>query len=29
MNPIIPVYAADPDAQLVGDRYYFYATHAD
>ena len=28
MNPVIPVYAADPDAHFVGDRYYIYATNA-
>ena len=28
MNPVIPVYAADPDAHLIGDRYYIYATNA-
>ncbi len=27
-NPVIPVYAADPDAHLIGDRYYIYATNA-
>ncbi len=27
-NPVIPVYAADPDAHLIGDRYFIYATHA-
>lgn len=27
-NPVIPVYAADPHAELLGDRYYIYATHA-
>lgn len=27
-NPVIPVYAADPDAHVVGDRYYIYATNA-
>lgn len=27
-NPVIPVYAADPDAHLLGDRYYIYATNA-
>ena len=27
-NPVLPVYAADPDLQLVGDRYHLYATHA-
>ena len=27
-NPVIPVYAADPDAHLIGDRYFVYATHA-
>ncbi len=27
-NPVIPVYAADPHAELLGDRFYIYATHA-
>ncbi|RYG76416.1 hypothetical protein EON77_10475, partial [bacterium] len=27
-NPVLPVYAADPDAHLFGDRYYIYATNA-
>lgn len=27
-NPVISVYAADPDAHLLGDRYYIYATNA-
>jgi hypothetical protein len=27
-NPVIPVYAADPDAHLFGDRYFIYATNA-
>jgi|GEM_PF-922775 len=27
-NPVLPVYAADPDAHLIGDRYYVYATNA-
>ena len=27
-NPVVPVYAADPDAHLLGDRYYLYATNA-
>ena len=27
-NPVIPTYAADPDAHLLGDRYYVYATNA-
>lgn len=27
-NPVIPVYAADPHADLYGDRYYIYATNA-
>lgn len=27
-NPVIPIYAADPDAHLIGDRYYIYATNA-
>ncbi|PQV63332.1 Glycosyl hydrolases family 43 [Abditibacterium utsteinense] len=27
-NPVIPLYAADPHAELLGDRYYIYATHA-
>lgn len=27
-NLVIPVYAADPDAHLIGDRYYIYATNA-
>lgn len=27
-NPVIPIYAADPDAHLFGDRYYIYATNA-
>ena len=27
-NPVIPTYAADPDAHLVGERYYIYATNA-
>jgi GH43 family beta-xylosidase len=27
-NPVIPIYAADPHGELLGDRYYIYATHA-
>lgn len=27
-NPVIPVYAADPHAELFGDKYYVFATHA-
>jgi beta-xylosidase len=27
-NPVIPLYAADPHADLFGDRYYIYATNA-
>jgi len=27
-NPVIPTYTADPDAHLIGDRYYIYATNA-
>lgn len=27
-NPVLPVYAADPDAHLLGDRYFIYATNA-
>lgn len=27
-NPVIPLYAADPHAELYGDRFYIYATNA-
>ncbi|RYX84387.1 hypothetical protein EON83_10770 [bacterium] len=27
-NPVIPIYAADPHAELFGERYYIYATNA-
>jgi len=27
-NPVIPVYSADPDAHLFGDKYFIYATNA-
>ncbi len=27
-NPVLPVYAADPHAELLGDRFYIYATNA-
>jgi GH43 family beta-xylosidase len=27
-NPVIPIYAADPHAELLGNRYYVYATNA-